>query len=51
MLETWGQEWVAVGAGVVTLVMLIFCEVGPKTYGALHPQNRLTALRCTCTGP
>ncbi len=39
VLETWGQEWVAVGAGVVTLVMLIFCEVGPKTYGALHPQN------------
>ncbi len=39
VLDTWGQEWVAVGAAVVTLVMLIFCEVGPKTYGALHPQN------------
>ena len=39
VLDTWGEEWVAVGAGVVTLVMLIFCEVGPKTYGALHPQS------------
>ncbi len=39
VLDTWGEEWVAVGAGVLTLVMLIFCEVGPKTYGALHPQS------------
>jgi Mg2+/Co2+ transporter CorB len=30
---------VAVGAGVLTLIMLIFCEVGPKTYGALHPRR------------
>ena len=29
VLRTYGDEWVAVGAGVLTLVMLIFCEVGP----------------------
>ena len=39
VLRTYGDEWVAVGAGVLTLVMLIFCEVGPKTYGALHPRS------------
>jgi len=38
-LRLWGDEWVAAGAGVLTLVMLIFCEVGPKTYGALHPRG------------
>jgi Mg2+/Co2+ transporter CorB len=39
VLRVWGDEWVAVGAGVLTLLMLIFCEVGPKTYGALHPRR------------
>lgn len=38
VLQYWGDDWVAVGAGLLTLVMLIFCEVGPKTYGALHPR-------------
>ena len=38
VLRTAGEDWVAVGAGVLTLVMLIFCEVGPKTYGALNPR-------------
>ena len=38
-LRLWGDEWVAVAAGILTLVMLIFCEVGPKTYGALHPRT------------
>jgi Mg2+/Co2+ transporter CorB len=38
VLNYWGDDWVAVGAGLLTLVMLIFCEVGPKTYGALHPR-------------
>lgn len=33
------DEWVAVGAGVLTFVMLIFCEVGPKTVGALRPRR------------
>jgi len=39
VLRVWGDEWVAVGAGVLTLLMLIFCEVGPKTYGAIHPRR------------
>lgn len=34
-----GDEWVAVGAGILTFVMLIFCEVGPKTVGALRPRR------------
>ena len=43
VLRVWGDEWVAVGAGVLTLIMLIFCEVGPKTYGALHPRRLAVA--------
>jgi len=43
VLRSYGDEWVAVGAGVLTLVMLIFCEVGPKTYAALHPRRLATA--------
>ncbi|MGA0800615.1 MAG: HlyC/CorC family transporter [Steroidobacteraceae bacterium] len=42
VLRTHGEEWVAVGAGILTLVMLIFCEVGPKTYAALHPRGLAT---------
>ena len=42
VLRTYGEEWVAVGAGVLTLVMLIFCEVGPKTYAAIHPRRLAT---------
>ena len=42
VLRLFGEEWVAVGAGILTLVMLIFCEVGPKTYGALHPRRIAT---------
>ncbi len=34
-----GQFTVAIGAGVLTLVILIFCEVAPKTFGALHPER------------
>ena len=42
VLHTYGEEWVAVCAGVLTLVMLIFCEVGPKTYAAIHPRRLAT---------
>src|SRR5882672_1728800 len=36
----WGGEvLVAFGAVALTLVLLIFCEVAPKTYGALHPER------------
>ena len=32
-----GDLLVAIGVVVLTFVMLIFCEVAPKTFGALHP--------------
>ena len=50
VLRTYGDEWVAVGAGVLTLVMLIFCEVGPKTYAALHPRRLATTASYIYTG-
>jgi Mg2+/Co2+ transporter CorB len=34
-----GDYLVAMGVIALTLVMLIFCEVAPKTYGALHPER------------
>src|ERR1700679_3118453 len=34
-----GDLFVAVGVIALTLVMLIFCEVAPKTFGALHPER------------
>jgi Mg2+/Co2+ transporter CorB len=34
-----GQLTVAIAAGVLILVILIFCEVAPKTFGALHPER------------
>ncbi len=30
---------VAFGAATLTFVLLIFCEVAPKTFGALHPER------------
>jgi Mg2+/Co2+ transporter CorB len=30
---------VAIGAGILTLVVLIFSEVAPKTFAALHPER------------
>ncbi len=38
VLRIMNDEWLAVGAGLLTLLMLIFCEVGPKTAGALYSQ-------------
>jgi Mg2+/Co2+ transporter CorB len=34
-----GEYYVAFGAVALTLLLLIFCEVAPKTYGALHPER------------
>src|ERR1700731_4953486 len=34
-----GEFLVAFGAAALTLVVLIFCEVAPKTFGALHPEQ------------
>lgn len=39
VLAVFGEEWLALGAGLLTFVMLIFCEVGPKTVGALYPKR------------
>ena len=38
-LELWGERWLAVANGALTVVLLLFAEVGPKTYGALHPET------------
>jgi Mg2+/Co2+ transporter CorB len=38
-LRLGGEFLVALGAVALTLVLLIFCEVAPKTYGALHPER------------
>jgi Mg2+/Co2+ transporter CorB len=37
--RAFGDEWVAAGTGLLTLLMLVVSEVGPKTYGALHPER------------
>ncbi len=34
-----GDFLVAVGVVTLTFVLLIFCEVAPKTFGALHPER------------
>ncbi len=34
-----GQAGIAIGAGLLTLVILIFAEVTPKTLAALHPER------------
>jgi Mg2+/Co2+ transporter CorB len=34
-----GDTLVAIGVVALTFVMLIFCEVAPKTFGALHPER------------
>src|SRR6202521_5593463 len=38
-LRAGGELFLEFGAGALTLVLLIFCEVAPKTYGALHPER------------
>jgi Mg2+/Co2+ transporter CorB len=38
-LRLGGEFLVAFGASILALVMLIFCEVAPKTFGALHPES------------
>src|ERR1700676_1078643 len=34
-----GDYLVAIGVVALTFIMLIFCEVAPKTFGALHPER------------
>ncbi|MEW5756373.1 MAG: HlyC/CorC family transporter [Pseudomonadota bacterium] len=38
-LRLWGETGIAIAAGVLTLVMLIFCDVAPKTLAVLHPER------------
>jgi Mg2+/Co2+ transporter CorB len=38
-LRLGGEFYVAFGAAVLAFVLLIFCEVAPKTFGALHPES------------
>jgi Mg2+/Co2+ transporter CorB len=38
-LRMGGEFWVAFGATILALATLIFCEVAPKTFGALHPES------------
>jgi len=38
-LRLWGEAGIAVAAGILTLVILIFAEVAPKTLAVLHPER------------
>lgn len=38
-LRLYGDVGIAIASGVLTLVMLIFSEVAPKTLAALHPER------------
>ena len=38
-LRLGGEFLVAFGATILAFVLLIFCEVAPKTFGALHPER------------
>jgi len=38
-LRLGGELWVASAATVLAFVLLIFCEVAPKTFGALNPER------------
>ena len=38
-LRLLGEAGIALAAGLLTLVILIFAEVAPKTYAALHPER------------
>ncbi|MCB1877636.1 MAG: HlyC/CorC family transporter [Chromatiales bacterium] len=38
-LRLWGEAGIALAAGVLTFIILIFAEVTPKTLAALHPER------------
>lgn len=38
-LRLWGDNGIAIAAGALTFVVLIFGEVAPKTMAALHPER------------
>jgi Mg2+/Co2+ transporter CorB len=38
-LQLGGEAWAAIGVGLFTVVLIIFGEVAPKTFGALYPER------------
>lgn len=38
-LRLWGEAGIAIATGLLTLVILIFAEVAPKTLAVLHPER------------
>lgn len=38
-IRLWGEAGIAIAAGLLTLVILIFAEVAPKTLAVLHPER------------
>lgn len=38
-IRLWGEAGIAIAAGLLTLVILIFAEVAPKTLAVLHPET------------
>jgi len=38
-LEVYGEAAIGIAAGLLTLIVLIFAEVAPKTFAALHPER------------
>jgi len=38
-LELGGESYAAVGVGLYTIVLILFGEVAPKTFGALYPER------------
>jgi Mg2+/Co2+ transporter CorB len=38
-LELYGENAIAIAAGLLTFVILVFAEVAPKTLAALHPER------------
>ena len=38
-MKVWGNAYVGVGTGILTLVLLVFGEISPKTYAAVHAEG------------
>lgn len=38
-LEAYGEKGIAIAAGLLTFIVLVFAEVAPKTLAALHPER------------
>lgn len=38
-LRYFGEAWIAIAAGILTLIILVFAEVAPKTMAAAYPER------------